>query len=541
MRERTSTRTRVVAVAVASAVLMTGCASSSGSDEGGGDADASRMDQDEIYVDGIVGDQEEVEPVDGGTLTIADYAEARTLDPTSTIPNGATGGNALAAIYDTLMRYDQESDSFEPHLAESLESDDDTTWTLTLREGVTFSDGTPLDARAVVGSLGYYMENFGFHTLVLASSIEDMRPVDERTVEFTLNRPFPTFPSLLAGGPGMVLAPAAIKGGKDNFEPIGAGPFTFEDYQPSEELVLARNEDYWDGAPHLEQLRFVWLGADDAKLEALEGGSVDVANIRFAGTVEEARRDGWAGAMAPKGLGSQLWINNREDRAGSDPRLREAMVLAIDPEQYLERAAEGAGIATRSIYHPSMPYYEDIETPEQDPERAQQLVEEAKADGANTSLTYIGQSDQASQNAAVTLEAQLEAVGFDVELELLNDVTEQTRRIYQTFDYDLAVSSMSLGRHPFSNLYTGLMSESPQNPSGYGAQEMDQLIMELQGAEGDEVADVLTRINEQWQEDLPGVALAAGAFFRPWQDEVHGVQTSFDDLLLFDEAFKAQE
>lgn len=539
MRNRTTTRSRVAVALLSSALVVTGCASSG---EGDQDDDASSMSKEEIYTPGIVGvEGDPGEPVEGGTLTVADYSEARSLDPTTTIPNGATGGNALAAVYDTLMRYDRESDTFVPQLAESLESEDGRTWTLTLREGVTFSDGTPLDSAAVLGSIGYYMENFGFNTLLLASSIQDMKPVDDRTVEFTLNQPWPGFPQVLASGAGMIVAPAAIKNGKEGFEPIGAGPFTLASYKPAEELVLDRRDDYWGGTPHLEQLRFVWLGSDDAKMDALDSGSVDVANIRAAKAVEDARKDGWAGVMSPSGMGSMLWINNREDQPGADPRVREAINLAIDPEQYLERSAGGAGIPSRSIYSAAMPYYEDIETIEQDPERATELVEEAKADGVDTTLTYIGQSDQASQNAAVAVEAQLEAVGFDVELELLNDITEQTNRIYVTHDFDLAVASLSLGPNPFANLFTGLSSQSPQNPSGYASEEMDTLLGQLQAASDDERSDILTAINEQWQADYPGVALAAGAFFLPWQDEVHGIVPSHDDIMLFAEAWKAED
>lgn len=542
MRNRITTRTRVAAAALASTMLIAGCADSGGDGEGETNTEgSSSLTKDEIYVDGYVGEQPEPgEPVQGGTLTIADYAEPRSLDPTVTIPNGAVGGSAMAAVYDTLMAYDDEKDEFVPQLAESLETEDNVTWTLTLREGVTFSDGTPVNSAAVLGSMGYYMENFGFQTLVLASSIKDMKPVDERTVEFTLNSPFPTFPNLLAGGFGMILAPAAIENGKEGFKPIGAGAFTLEEYKPAEELVLTAREDYWDGAPNLEQLRFVWLGADDAKLDALKNGSVDVANIRAPQPVEEARQEGWAGIMSPNGLGSMLWINNREGHAGADPRLREAMNLAIDPEVYLERGSDGAGLPSRSIYSQAMEYFEEIDTVEHDPERAKELVAEAKADGAETTVSYIGQSDPASQNAAVAVEAMLEAVGFEVELELLNDITEQTRRIYMTFDYDLAVASMSLAEFPFAGLYTSLMSQSPQNPSGYASEEMDQALMRLQGAEGEDRVDALTAINKQWQEDLPGVALAAGAFFLPWQDNVYGIESSVDNLMLFDDAFKTE-
>ncbi len=100
------------------------------------------------------------------------------------------------------------------------------------------------------------------------------------------------------------------------------------------------------------------------------------------------------------------------------------------------------------------------------PEKAKALLEDAKADGYDGKIVYIGQSDQASQTQAVTVEAMLEAVGFTVETDLLRNVADQTQRIYVTHDYDLAVAAMSVppDEDPYSRLATNLNSQSPQNP-----------------------------------------------------------------------------
>ncbi|UUW89247.1 ABC transporter substrate-binding protein [Nocardioides sp. WV_118_6] len=538
MRNRITTRSRVAVALLATTLLAAGCAGSGGSD---GESDSSSKSKEEIYAAGVVGDQKDAgDPVDGGTLTLADYSEARSLDPTKTIPNGASGGNALAAVYDVLMRYDQPTNKFEPWLAKSLTSDDNITWTLTLRDGVTFSDGTPLDANAVVGSLGYYMQNAGFNTLLLATNIKSMKPEGTGTVVFTLNQPWITFPNMLASGPGMIMAPAAYQGGPDKFRPIGAGPFVLKDYQPAEELVLDANAQYWGGKPHLESVRFVWLGSDDDRLKSLADGSVDLTSIRAPQTLEKARKDGFAGIMAPSGLGSLYWLNNREGRAASDVRVRQAINYAIDPQVLTDRVSGGAGLPGRNIYSPSAPYFADVKTADYDPEKAKELLKAAKADGYDGTLNYIGQSDQASQTQAVTVQAMLEAVGFTVKTDLLRNIADQIQRIYVTHDYDLAVAAMSIpDEDPYSRLATGLQSKSPQNPSGYANPEMDVLIAQLQGASGSEATAILKQINELWQETIPGVAISSGAFFNPWNDDVHGVDASSEGLLLLGKAWKS--
>lgn len=537
MRNRITTRSRVAVALLTSAMLVAGCGSSGGDTK----TDGSSMSKDEIYQAGVVGPKDDAgTPKDGGTLTVADYSEARSLDPTKTIPNGAAGGNALAAVYDVLIRYDEAAGAFEPWLAESLTSNaDNTVWTLKLRDGVTFSDGSPLNAAAVLGSIGYYMKNAGFNTLVLAQNIKDMKPQGDDTVVFTMNAPWTSFPSVMAGGAGMIMAPAAYQN-PEKFEPIGAGPFTLESYKPSEELVLKAKPDYWKGKPHLDKLRFVWLGSDEAKMQSLEGGSVDIANIRAPKAVEQARKDGYAGVMLPSGLSTVFWINNREDRAGHDVRVRKAINAAIDPKVYMARTAgEGVGLPSRNIYAPTSRFYADIDTAGYDPELAKKLLDEAKADGYDGTLTYIGQSDPASQAGAVAVKAMLEKVGFEVKTEGLTNVADQIQRIYVTHDYDLVVAAQSLSDELlYSRLSTGEYSTSPQNPSGYANPEMDKLIDELRGADEERTKEIAHEVDKLWQETIPGVAMAAGAFFYPWTDQVHGVVPSTEQLLLFGEAWK---
>ncbi len=542
MRIGTTTLGRVGAVLLASTLLVAGCADTGSDDKDdktGTTGDNSSLTKDEIWAGGVYGDQTEGEPKTGGVLTVADYGEPRSLDPTVTIPNGAVGASAMAAIYDVLVRWDETENAFVPQLAESLTSDDNITWTLKLREGVKFSDGTPVDAAAVLGSIGYYMQNQGFNVLLLATNIKEMKPVDDLTVEFVMNSAWTSFPAQLAAGPGMILAPAAIKGGPEKFKAIGAGPFLFDNYKPSEELTLKRNDDYFGEKAYLDGLKFVWLASDDARMDSLARGDVDQAAVRTPKVVEEARVDGTAGLVVPVGLGNMFWINNREGRAGNDLRLRQAMALAIDPEAYLARMADGHGIASRNIYAPSAPYYTEVETVDSNVEEAKKLVEAAKADGVTTEITYLGQSDQASKTAAVTIQAMLEAVGFTVKTELLTSIADQTQRIYVTQDYDLASSSMSIPvDDPYSRFSSQLVGGSPSNPSGYSNPEMDKLISSLQGSSGDDATAILTEINELWQETVPGVAIAPGGFFFPWLDTVHGIQGNNEFLLLYNKAWK---
>lgn len=544
MRMKASRRVRLTGLLAAGALALTGCADSSGleadqtSEEGG-------LSKAEVYTQGWVGERSDAEPQQGGTLTMADYAETRSLNPVESYANGAAAGNPLAAVYDTLMRYDFDSGEWVPQLAESLEpNEDNTVWTLKLPQGVTFSDGTPLDADAVLGSLEYYMANYGYQSLTLLSSGTKMRKVDDLTVEFSVAVPWATFPAMLAGGPGMIMAPAAYDDPK-KFEPIGAGAFELEKYAPAEELVLTAREDYHDGRPALDKLRFVWVGADDAKVESFAAGEVDAAFVRGTQAVEEARNRGFSGYMYVVGAGAQLTINAREGRPGADPRVRQAIAHAFDNESYLARSVDGAGIPSKSVFAESSPWATDAQPREFDQEAAKKLLEDAKADGYDGKLTYVASGDPTAQKAAVQLEAQLEAVGFDVTIEGIDNIADITRRVYIDHDFDLAQGATSIGNEdPYGAMSEWLFSQSPTNGAGYASEEMDGLLRQLQGV-GDDPAspaaqEAMTAIETLFHEDVPAVIINPAGNFVLMQENVHGIIPNTQTIVFFHDAWIEQ-
>lgn len=514
------------------ALLLSACTSQTAE----GDMDAG---SEEIYRTGIIGDQEPGEPVSGGTLTLAEYTEARSLDPTETIAHGASGGNALAAIYDVLIRYDHETTEFEPWLAEAMESDEEfRTWTLTLREGVEFSDGTPLDAASVVGSIDHYIDNGGSDAATLAPHIEDVEVQDEATVVFHLNTPWSTFPSMLSQGAGMIVAPAAIEG--EEFAPIGAGPFTLERYAPQEEMLLDAREDYWGGSPHLDTLRFIWPQGDEAKVDALESGSVDAAFLRTPADIEDAYELGHPGYSEVHSLGNVLLINHQQDRPGADLRVRQAIAYALDAEVTYERAHEGAGIPFEGLFSEHSRWSTQAELPGNDTERASELLEEAMADGYDGHLTYLGGADgNVSRNEGLAAKALLESVGFTVELDLLTSIADRTQRMFVDKDFDIARGALSISEaDPFQGLYRNLHPESPINSGSYDSPEMNEHLAQLQGAATDEERqEALDLIEEEWHQSIPYVGEGSGSFFVPWQEDVYGVEPSSEMLLLFGDAW----
>lgn len=534
MKKHTSSLVRLAAMLSATALVAAGCANAS-SEDGEGTSDSASVD----YTTRLMNVSEPSgEPVKGGTLRVAEYSEARTLNPTQTFPTGATGGNIMAAVYDTLVRYDHTTGDFVPQLAESLESDDDKTWTLKLREGVKFHDGTPVNAEAVIGSLNYYMNSYGMNAALLKGETKSLEAVDPLTVEITVKHAWPTFPYILSAGAGMVMAPAAIKD-PEAFKPIGAGPFKFKSYSPTEKTVVVANEDYWNGRPHLDSIEFVLLGADSTAYESLQSGGVDVAFLRGTDTVDQAIEEGVAGMVNAVGLSNNFWINARKGSPGEDQRVRKAIALAIDPELYLKRLSGGAGNATKLLVSPDSQWAPDVDPLETDPEAAKKLLDEAKADGFDGKVRFLARTDQASQAGAVAVQAMLEDVGFEVELDLVQNVADQTQKLYIDHDFDIASAATSVpDEGMFTRMMSMLESTSALNVPGFNSPEWDKLARELQGikdpAEGKEV---LAKMEEIWAEEAPGVGISSGAMINAWNDNVHGIIPGSETITHFEKTW----
>ncbi len=515
--------------------LVAGCASSD-ADTGAGNADVGGGAGASLgaRAAGVVGDQPDGgTPVDGGTLSFAGYSVPSSLDPTRTQPSGSTGGTAMASVYDLLMRYDAEKSAYVPQLAESLtESDDHLSWTLTLRDGVLFSDGTPLDADAVIASINRFNDKRGANSQEWLGGVRTMTAPDQHTVVFTLNQPWREFPAMLAYGHGMILAPAAYAD-PDTFVPIGAGPFVVASFAPAQSIDMAPRKDYWAGAPHVAALKFVGIEGSQPKLDALETGGVQMAYLRDADVVQKAETR-YPGFVERTDLADVIQINAREGRPGADPLVRKAIAAAIDPEVLNERAFNGAASPGSEIFQDWSQWHTDNPGPKYDPAEAKRLLDQAKAGGFDGAITYASVNDPSSRDYATATQAMLDSVGFSVDVEYVATVTDMVKRMYVDHDFDLTHGAYNIADAvPYLRLSSALRSNSSNNILGYDSPQMDGLLDRLQQAPTDDAErEVLGEIQRLVTDDVPFLPTGAAVSFVPWADNVHGAVSSSSGIML---------
>lgn len=528
------------AVAAAAAlVLLAGCGGDGSAEGSEGDAPESQGAIE--YTEGMVGEQADAgEPVAGGTLDYALYSEPRSLDPAVTIAAVTTGGVELAAIYDVLLRYDAESQEFVPQMAESFEANEDSTqWTLTLRDGVQFSDGTPLDAEAVKASQERYAAAPAPEAAIWNANVTDIEVSGDLTVEYTLNKPWPTFPAMMASGPGMIVASAAGPVG-EGFKPVGAGPFLFERQRAGEELLLSANADYWNGTPNLEEVRFVYLGEQTTVQDSFDKESLDVAFFRDPDVLDVMLEAGHPGYSHLVAISDTALLNGTEGRPGADPRVRKAIQMAVAPEMIKERVYDGHGMASPLLFPEYSRWYsEGVEGIEPDPEGARELLEEAKAEGYDGKITYLDANTSAARDTGQVVKAALESVGFEVEIEMVPTITDLINRLAVERDYDMAGWGVNFREgDPFSKLFAALHSSGTQTYGMPTSPEMDAAVEGFQAA-GDEEAqkEAIAEIQNVWNEQVPFLAWMPMAELSVWQDNVHGIKGAANSMVLLDEAW----
>jgi peptide/nickel transport system substrate-binding protein len=572
-------RVRIAATLVLASLVFAACGGDDGADSG-----SETPGVDESTTSGA--------PQTGGTLTFAEYSEPRGLDPIVSTGAGVTGAIEMSAIYDTIMRWNPETGEYEPRTAESLEPNGDfTEWTLTLKPGIQFHDGTPYDADAVIfgmmrhksGTPGappcaelYACPRNSTSSNVYMQLVESMTKVDDLTVRFTLTEPWSAFAYALSDEASMIPSPTALKAAcadpaadvaqcSFNLAPVGAGPFEIERFAPKDSITMVRNDNYYGGDVYLDGLRFVNPGdAGGTKTyEGFKAETYDVAFLRDPTSTSVAHDDGVNGYSAIQQGGALFLLNlgvsvncqggnpaplctGKPDgptptvTPTADEKVRRAVAAAIDPEVINQRAYDDKAQAGSALLQESFRWYPGVEGPEYDLENAKQLVEEAKADGWDGQVRIVYTNAPTAQAIGVATQTMLQSAGIDVALDTTKDTTQHISTVVVQKDFDISGWGLAISSDDgaMAALAQNLSSTSSSNRVGYKNPTVDQALKDLRAAATDEdKTAAFATIAEEVARDLPLLPFAAIEEYIVWQDDVHGLVFNHSTSVHLDKAW----
>jgi peptide/nickel transport system substrate-binding protein len=438
-----------VAVAVGLLLTLVACSSSSGSGEPG-------------TTDPQPSGPASTGPRDGGTLTIAVASE-----PASWSPAGGAWDSsqlqAARAVYDRLLTRDADDVAASELATEVQPNATFTQWTITLRSGISFHDGTPLDAAAVASNLE--AQRVGPNASALLAPIASVQAADATTVVVTTTTPWSTFAQVLTTQVGYIAAPSVLSGASAT--PVGTGPFTYAG-QAFGTVALVRNPSYWrPGLPHLDAVNVVTVPEAADRVDAVLDGTADLA------AVDEPRQ---VSRLAD--LGDDKGVTVVDDRNGERPKVnlafetgrppfdhisaRRAVGLATDREEILDKVFDGQGTVSRGMLSDTSPWFSDHAPPGRDLDRskaqAKLYLEET---GQPLTFQLLVPPDPTLTHVASIWRLQLAQAGIEVEL-----VPVEGPALYAaalTGQYQAALSVGFTEPHPdlYEPLFRGIPAEQP--------------------------------------------------------------------------------
>lgn len=411
--------------ATVAATGLAGCNGGGGTDDGGDASDGGQS-----AVELIEADEEgfvvRATNTDGkapaNECVLAFEGEFQEMHPMDW--SDGNSGNVVYYIYDSLYDLD-ENYELVPRAADSYEvSADACTYTFHLHEGITFTDGTPLDAAAVVANYEAAIDpanNWRRRRMFIESidenteetRVDSCTAVDDYTVEFHLPEPYAPFMNSVTQF--YLISPAALADSSWDYskQSAGSGPYVLEEYAQGDHVSIVRNEDYWGEAPSIDRVDFRVVPEAGSRIAALQTGEATAIYPMPTDQVATVRSAGDINMVSLESTTMRYVTLNTNYEPLSDVRVRQALNYALNQDEYVNVMYSGAATPATSVLPEMVPGYKAQTPYEYDLEKAKSLLEEAGyADGFEVSV-ICDNSTQETKGATFVMQ-QLEQIGVTV-------------------------------------------------------------------------------------------------------------------------------
>ena len=330
----------------------------------------------------------------------------------------------LNPLYDPLYVIDVNETRY--YLAESYEvSEDGTSVTLKLKDGLKWHDGEPITADDVIFTMDVNADtnNGAGNTNVVILNDQPVKyeKVDDLTVKITLPMASASYPALLGE---LTLIPEHVYGGNTsivgaeaNMSGIGSGPYSLREFKQDQYLILEKNEDYYMGAPDIDTVTFRIISDISAQEVALMNGEINLMELSSAPAVAKYSEDpNYTVVMYPEGRVNYLAVNKFCETV-QDPKVVEAVFAALDAQEIIDGAyGEGMAVPANTVLSNMTTFYdESVEGYSQDIEKAKQLAAETGIEGSTMTLYFNSERAYMKESAQV-IQQQLKNVGINLEV-----------------------------------------------------------------------------------------------------------------------------
>lgn len=419
------------------------------------------------------GSGSKAESTQTSSISVGVANDIDSMDPNKTVSAGTR--EILFNVYEGLVKPDKDG-SLVPAVAESYEiSDDATTYTFTLRDGVKFHDGSTVTADDVVFSIERCADASDGNPLApVYSKIKSVEKKDDRTIVITLNEPDSEFLPYLTAA----IVPADNSDYENN--PVGTGPYKFVSRTPGENIVLQKFDDYWgDGTnggnpAQIDSVTIKPVTNSDMIVTSLQGGNVDVFTHLSSDQTAQLG-DGFEIAEGTMNLVQALYLNNSYEPF-KNVKVRQALCYALDRQKIFDAISDGKGTAIGSAVYPAYSKYfcpELVDTYSTDTDKAKELLKEAGyPDGFEFTIT-VPSNYAPHVNTATVLQQELKEIGVTADIQEVEWETWLSD-VYQNRDYESTVIGVDASALNASSLLGRYESSASNNFVNYSNPDYDE-------------------------------------------------------------------
>ena len=419
------------------------------------------------------------------TLTWAQGADVTSLDPHQGKETPAVQVNTQ--IFDTLVTVDPETNEVVPQIAESWEQTDDQTYVFKIREGIKFHDGSDLTAEDVKFSLDRARNSAAVSYIV--NFIEEVTVDDDHTVTVKTTAPYaPTLRNLAI--PFAAIVPKAVVEADENAfiqNPVGSGPYKFVEWNHGDHVTLKAFDDYYAGKPETENLIMKVIPETSQRTIALETGEVDLAYDLAVNDIPKVNSDDKLTVYEIPSLTCWYVSMNMNKKPFDNPKVREAMSMAIDRQTIIDTINAGSGQTADAIIAPAVFGYYSTGVKEYNPTKAKELLAEAGYPNGFSTTLWVN-DNQSRIEMCQAMQAMFLEVGVQCNLEVLEFGSFISRTT--AGDHDLAYFGWTTSSGDADYSYYSLEHSTQQGAAGNRSfladPDVDKLIEEARSNTNEE-------------------------------------------------------
>ncbi len=414
-----------------------------------------------------------------GDTTFNAENEIANINPHDTYCGWAT---VRYGVGETLFKFTDKME-LEPWIADSYENIDELTWKITLKDGVTFSNGKACDAQAVKSCIE---DLIAVHERAAGDLAIDSIEADGLTLTITTTEPKPTLINYLCDPYGAMID---VEAGNENGIVVGTGPFVATELVTDDHINLVKNENYWNGDVKVDEITVLTITDGDTLAMALQNGDIDAAYGMAYASYPLFESEDFSFSSTSTSRAFYLQMNFNSDII-KDAAVREAIAMGIDKDGFVNTLLSGYGYVGEGAFPNTFSFGQGIDAKSYDPEKAKKVLEDAgwvdtdgdgirEKNGTKLSINWVTYpSRQELPLLAESAQATLKDIGIDVQLNITADHGSIVSETTGWDVYGAAFVTCGIG-DPMYFFSTNCLKDSTKNRGGYVNEDLEELAAEM--------------------------------------------------------------